>query len=111
MTDEVQEVDRRRSLSSCLMWGGLAAGYGLGAFHFLKYLVPMGEEIQYRELFVGPVDQLKIGAGQGGPLRSGAQLDEWAVRGRGQGTQETLRRVLRHAPAGRGQRAGKGGMP
>lgn len=61
MTDEGSGVDRRRFLSSCLMWGGLAAGYGLGAYHFLRYLVPMGEDIKYRELFVGPVDQLKVG--------------------------------------------------
>lgn len=61
MTDEDSGVDRRRFLSSCLMWGGLAAGYGLGAYHFLRYLVPMGEGIKYREMFVGPVDQLKVG--------------------------------------------------
>ena len=61
MADEKNEVDRRGFLFSSLMWGGLAAGYGLGAFHFLRYLVPMGQGIQYRELFVGPVDQLKLG--------------------------------------------------
>ena len=37
------------------------AGYGLGAVHFVRYLVPTGEKTKYRELFVGPVDQLKVG--------------------------------------------------
>lgn len=53
--------DRRSFLMSILMWSGVGVGYGVGAFHFLRYLVPLGKERGYRELFVGPEDQLKVG--------------------------------------------------
>jgi Rieske Fe-S protein len=61
MADDDGRTDRRSFLASGLMWAGLAAGYGLGAYHFLRYLVPMGEKVRYREMFVGPVDQLAVG--------------------------------------------------
>lgn len=53
--------DRRGFLSSVLMWLGVVAGYGLGLKHFLEYLVPLGEKTRYREFFVGPIDELKVG--------------------------------------------------
>lgn len=52
---------RRGFVSSLLMLVGVAAGYGLGLWHFLRYLVPLGHGVRYREMFVGPVDELKIG--------------------------------------------------
>lgn len=62
MSDEKKnEKDRRGFLAGTLMVGGLAAGYGIGAFEFLRYLVPLGAKSRYRELFVGPVDALKVG--------------------------------------------------
>jgi cytochrome b6-f complex iron-sulfur subunit len=58
---ESKAPDRRRFLTNGLMWAGLAAGYGLGAFHFLRFLLPLGTKQRYRELFVGPVDALAVG--------------------------------------------------
>ena len=52
---------RRTFLTSVLMWGGLALGYGIGAYHFIRYLVPMGAGVKYREMFAGPVDGLSVG--------------------------------------------------
>ena len=43
------------------MWGGVVVGYGIGAAHFLRYLVPLGQKKGFRELFVGSVDQLEVG--------------------------------------------------
>jgi nitrite reductase/ring-hydroxylating ferredoxin subunit len=43
------------------MWTGLAAGYGLGAAHFLRYLLPLGTKVRYRELFAGALDSLAPG--------------------------------------------------
>lgn len=60
--DAAKSVEERRGfLASVLMWSGVALGYGIGAFHFLRYLVPLGEKSRYRELFVGPVDQMEVG--------------------------------------------------
>lgn len=60
--DHPQSVeDRRGLLTSVLMWSSIALGYGIGAFHFLRYLVPLGQKAEYRELFVGSVDQLEVG--------------------------------------------------
>ena len=61
MSQEPETPSRRKVLTSALMWGGVALGYGIGAFHFLRYLVPLGKKASYRELFVGPVDQLEVG--------------------------------------------------
>jgi len=52
---------RRTFLTSILMWGSLALGYGIGAFHFIRYLVPMGAGVKYREMFAGSVDSLEVG--------------------------------------------------
>jgi Rieske Fe-S protein len=61
MTKKVKTEDRRGLLASVLMWTGVGLGYGLGAFHFLRYLVPLEAKTAERELFVGPIDQLEIG--------------------------------------------------
>jgi len=55
------EPGRRAFLRSGIMWLGLGAGYAVGAAHFLRYLVPLGREENRREMFVGPVDALRVG--------------------------------------------------
>jgi Rieske Fe-S protein len=64
MTDLAKSADRRSFLASVLMWGGAALGYGLGAVHFLRFLVPLGDKVPMREMFVGTVSQLKVGESQ-----------------------------------------------
>ncbi len=61
MTEEAKTEDRRGFLISALMWGGVALGYGLGAVYFLRYLVPLGDKVPMREMFVGTTGQLEIG--------------------------------------------------
>jgi cytochrome b6-f complex iron-sulfur subunit len=62
MSEDVGKTrDRRGFLGSVLMWTGVAAGYGLGAAHFLRYLLPMGTKVRYRELYVGRLDALEPG--------------------------------------------------
>lgn len=39
---------------------GVLAGYGTGLRHFFKYLVPRRGG-QFREMFVGPIDELPVG--------------------------------------------------
>ena len=57
-----KSVEERRSLlTTVLMWSGIALGYGIGAFEFLRYLVPLGQKVEYREFFAGPVDQMEVG--------------------------------------------------
>ena len=41
---------------------GVAAGYGLGAFHFFTYLVPLRRDRKKREMFVGTLDRLPVGS-------------------------------------------------
>ena len=43
------------------MAAGVVAGYATGAWHFVRYLVPLGAKVRYREMFVGPVDELGVG--------------------------------------------------
>jgi len=64
MSEDAPKTDRRGFLANILMWTGLAVGYGIGAFAFLKYLVPVGAKTKMRELFVGPVDELEVGQSQ-----------------------------------------------
>lgn len=61
MAEDAGKRSRRGFLLSAAMVGGLVAGYGLGAVHFLRYLVPLGKKAPKRELFAGPVDQLEVG--------------------------------------------------
>ncbi len=58
---EQRAVDRRGFFATLLMWGGVVLGYGLGALFFLKYLVPMGLKVRYREMYAGSLDDLEVG--------------------------------------------------
>ncbi len=60
-TDPKPGRSRREFLKSSYMWIGLGAGYLFGVKHFLEYLVPLGDKVRYREMFVGPVDALQVG--------------------------------------------------
>ncbi|MBN1492457.1 MAG: Rieske (2Fe-2S) protein [Phycisphaerae bacterium] len=67
MSETVAETssDTRQNRRSIVLWGlaavGVVAGYGTGLWHFMKYLVPLGDKVRYREMFVGPVDALQVG--------------------------------------------------
>ena len=54
-------VDRRGFVGSVAMGLGLVAGYGLGACHFFRYLVPLGGHGRRRELFVGTLNRYPVG--------------------------------------------------
>ena len=53
--------ERRGFMRSVLMWAGLGLGYSIGLYTFVRYLVPMGNKVKTREMFVGPADGLAIG--------------------------------------------------
>ena len=60
--DPVQHtLPRRGLLSVALMAVGLVAGYGLGALHFFRYLVPLGNRNKKREMFVGTLGTIPVG--------------------------------------------------
>jgi Rieske Fe-S protein len=40
---------------------GLALGYGAGALHFFRYLVPLRREAKRREMFVGTLTDFPVG--------------------------------------------------
>lgn len=44
------------------MIAGVVAGYGLGAWHFFRYLVPLRRKVRTREMFVGTLDGLPVGS-------------------------------------------------
>ncbi|HUW81285.1 MAG TPA: Rieske (2Fe-2S) protein [Phycisphaerae bacterium] len=67
---------RRGFVGTLLMGVGVAAGYGMGAWHFMRYLVPLGGKVRYREMFVGPVDQLDVGQSR---TIKGPQGDTYAL--------------------------------
>jgi cytochrome b6-f complex iron-sulfur subunit len=52
---------RREFLANLFMVIGVLAGYGLGAGHFLRYLVPMGRKKRLREMFVGTLASIPVG--------------------------------------------------
>lgn len=57
-----QEIPARRGfISTFLMLIGLLAGYGMGALHFFRYLVPLRKEPKRREMFIGTIDEFPIG--------------------------------------------------
>jgi nitrite reductase/ring-hydroxylating ferredoxin subunit len=60
-TDNGTAATRRGLIASALMIAGVAAGYGMGALNFFRYLVPLRRS-DYRELFIGTLDTLPIGA-------------------------------------------------
>jgi Rieske Fe-S protein len=53
---------RRNLISGMLMGIGLVAGYGLGLFHFLRYLIPSNRRVQQRKMFVGTLDTIAVGS-------------------------------------------------
>jgi cytochrome b6-f complex iron-sulfur subunit len=55
---------RRGVLSTGLMLIGLVAGYGLGAFHFFRYLVPLGKDRakKLRPMFIGTLEGIPVGS-------------------------------------------------
>ncbi|MFQ5489102.1 MAG: ubiquinol-cytochrome c reductase iron-sulfur subunit [Phycisphaerae bacterium] len=57
-----QSDGRRGFVVSLLMGAGLLAGYGLGAWHFLRYLVPLKATRTRREMFVGTLKSIPVGA-------------------------------------------------
>lgn len=52
---------RRGVLASLVMGLGLILGYGMGAFHFFRYLVPLNSTSKRREMFVGTLDSFPLG--------------------------------------------------
>ena len=54
---------RRGFVTTVLMFAGVAAGYGLGLWNFIQYLVPLRRRAPKREMFVGTLADLKVGAG------------------------------------------------
>ncbi|MCK6456094.1 MAG: Rieske 2Fe-2S domain-containing protein [Phycisphaerae bacterium] len=60
--DKPEGTTRRGFASWVLMFLGIAAGYGLGALHFFKYLVPLRQERPSREMFIGTLDTFPVGA-------------------------------------------------
>lgn len=62
MTDPATQSDGRRGfLASAVMVLGLLAGYGLGAWHFWRYLVPLNAGKKRREMFVGTLESIPLG--------------------------------------------------
>ena len=62
MMNESQKGNSRRGfLAGLLMLSGLIAGYGAGALHFFRYLVPLRDEGKKREMFVGTLDSFAVG--------------------------------------------------
>ncbi len=55
-------TSRRGFAATCIMIIGLAAGYGLGAVHFFRYLVPLRKRGKRREMFVGTLDDIPVGS-------------------------------------------------
>ncbi len=62
-TDSVGDsgTSRRGVLATLVMSLGLILGYGLGAFHFFRYLVPLSSRNKKREMFVGTLDSIPVG--------------------------------------------------
>lgn len=61
-TDSANEHSRRGLIANLLLLAGVVAGYGLGAVHFFRYLVPLGKERKLREMFVGTLADIPVGS-------------------------------------------------
>ncbi|MBI5762514.1 MAG: Rieske 2Fe-2S domain-containing protein [Planctomycetes bacterium] len=60
--NEPPEGTTRRGFASwVLMVTGLIAGYGAGALHFFRYLVPLHREGRRREMFIGTLGTFDVG--------------------------------------------------
>ena len=62
MNESGHGTTRRSVVTTLLMAVGVAAGYGLGLWHFFRYLVPLGGATQLREMFVGTLDEIAVGS-------------------------------------------------
>ncbi|MCG8406195.1 MAG: Rieske (2Fe-2S) protein [Phycisphaerales bacterium] len=56
------QASRRGFVSTLVMLAGLLAGYGLGAYHFFRYLIPLRRKDSKREMFVGVLEDLPVGS-------------------------------------------------
>ena len=56
------QTSRRGFVATALMVVGVVAGYGLGLWNFLQYLVPLRRRAPKREMFVGTLRDLKVGS-------------------------------------------------
>lgn len=61
-SDHAGEPTRRSFVTTALMIAGLAAGYGLGAWHFFRYLVPLKRRTPKREILIGTLADLPVGS-------------------------------------------------
>lgn len=61
-SDPPDGTTRRGFASWVLMITGLVAGYGAGAFHFFRYLVPLKAGHRRREMFIGTLDTFAVGS-------------------------------------------------
>ncbi len=52
---------RRGFVATILMLFGVALGYGTGALHFFRYLVPLGRGGKKREMFAGTLSEMPVG--------------------------------------------------
>ncbi len=59
-TEKVRPA-RRGVIATILMGFGLIAGYGLGAIHFFRYLVPLRRSDIRREMFIGTLETFPVG--------------------------------------------------
>lgn len=64
MANEVKQSNatRRGFIATLAMAAGLIAGYGLGALHFFRYLVPLRNDKARRDMFIGTLASLKVGS-------------------------------------------------
>ncbi|MEK6643521.1 MAG: Rieske (2Fe-2S) protein [Planctomycetota bacterium] len=56
-----ENTSRRGFVAGIFMFAGLIAGYGAGALHFFRYLVPLRSNGKKREMFVGTLDAFAVG--------------------------------------------------
>ncbi len=52
---------RRGFITTALMVVGVVLGYGMGAFNFFRYLVPLGRGKREREMFAGTLSDFPVG--------------------------------------------------
>lgn len=57
-----EPASRRGFITWVFMIAGLLAGYGTGALHFFKYLVPLRSERRRREMFIGTLADINVGS-------------------------------------------------
>lgn len=61
-SEPTQSQPGRRNVVASLMMGvGLVLGYGAGAMHFFRYLVPLRLRGKTRDMFVGTLSSIPVG--------------------------------------------------